>query len=411
MRILYLDCGMGAAGDMLTAALLELIPDREAFLAELNRLGIPGVSVSSAPSVKCGVRGTHVSVTVNGEEETEEEHGHGEEHTHGHGEEHTHGHAHPHTGPHDMERIVRSLPLPEKIRRDVLAVYSRIAEAESEVHGVPVTEVHFHEVGAMDAVADITAVCMLMDRLAPGQVIVSPVSVGSGRVRCAHGLLPVPAPATAALLRGIPVRDGGIEGELCTPTGAALLRHFASGFGEMPAMRTEAVGYGMGKKDFPVCNCVRAFLGETDGSGDRVAELRCNLDDMTPEAIGFAEEALLGAGALDVFTVPVQMKKSRPGHLLTVLCREEEKEEMIRLLFRHTATLGVRETLCRRYTLSRRTETAETEFGPVRVKIAEGYGTEKAKIEYEDLARAARENGLSLSEAEARISGRKQRDS
>ena len=404
MTTLFLDCGMGAAGDMLTAALLELLPEREEFLAELNRLGIPGVSFSAEESEKCGIRGTRMIVKVNGGEESAEMHAHGTDHAHG--SDHGGEHAHAHSGLHDIERVAESLPVSDRVKADLLAVYSQIAEAESHVHGVPVTEVHFHEVGAMDAAADITAVCMLMDRLRPGRVVVSPVSVGSGQVQCAHGILPVPAPATAFLLRGAPIRGGEFSGELCTPTGAALLTHFATEFGELPEMKVERIGYGMGKKDFPAANCVRAFLGETEESGDTVSELVCNLDDMTPEAIGFAQESLYAAGALEVFTVPAQMKKTRPGHLLTVLCRETDKEKMIRQVFRYTSTLGIRETVCRRYTLSRSEETVMTRFGPVRVKRSEGYGTQKEKYEYEDVARLARDNKMNLEEVFSSITGK-----
>ena len=227
MKTLYLDCGMGAAGDMLTAALLELLPDRDKVIGELNALGIPGVEMVCEKAQKCGIGGTHMSVRVHGEEESEEMH--------------DHAHTHHHSGLHEIEHIVGALPLSGRIQKDILAVFGMIAEAESHVHGVPVTEIHFHEVGTMDAVADITAVCVLMDRLAPDQVIVSPVHVGSGQVKCAHGILPVPAPATAYILKDVPIYGGEIRGELCTPTGAALLKYFASRFGAMPVMRTLAI--------------------------------------------------------------------------------------------------------------------------------------------------------------------------
>lgn len=410
MKTLYLDCGMGAAGDMLTAALLELLSNKEDFLTELNSLGIPGVTVSSEVSVKCGIQGTHVTVKVNGEEETEEMHSHAHEHEHCHSHEHTHGlehsrehghshdgeHTHHHSNMHDIEHIIEKLPISEKVKADIIAVYSLIAKAESHAHGVPITEIHFHEVGTMDAVADITAVCMLMDRLSPEQVVVSPIHVGSGHVKCAHGILPVPAPATAYILQNVPAYGGGIKSELCTPTGAALLKHFATKFGDMPVMRTTAIGYGMGKKDFTAANCVRAMLGETDNSGDTIAELCCNLDDMTAEAIAFAEEQLFAAGALDVYTVSAQMKKNRPGILLCVMCREEDKEQMIRQIFQHTTTLGVRESISRRYTLSRTLKTVSTKFGEIRKKTSAGYGVTREKYEYEDIARIAREQQISL---------------
>lgn len=408
MKTLYLDCGMGAAGDMLTAALLELLPNGDEFLSELNGLNIPGVAFLREPSVKCGIHGTHIAVKVNGEEETERAHDHSHEHGHEHSNSHEHeckhehshdsAHTHHHNGMHEIEHIIENLPISAKVKCHVLAVYSLIAEAESYVHGVPVTDVHFHEVGTMDAIADITAVCMLMDRLSPKEVIVSPVHVGSGYVQCAHGILPVPAPATAYILRDVPIYGGRIKSELCTPTGAALLKHFATKFGDMPVMKTEAIGYGMGKKDFPIANCIRALLGETEECSDTIVQLCCNLDDMTAEAIGFAEEQLFAAGALEVYTIPAQMKKSRPGILLSVLCQEKEKAKIIRLIFQHTTTLGIRENMSRRYILSRDVKNIKTELGEVRVKMSSGYGVVREKFEYEDIARIAREQGISLAD-------------
>ncbi len=448
MKTLYLECGMGAAGDMLTAALLELMPDPDAVVAELNGLGIPGVQFSKEAVSKCGIGGTHMTVKVHGEEESEEmfhhhhehhdhphehehshesachehhdhlheheDHEHTHEHHHEHAHEHTHEHTHEHgdaghthhhhSSLHDIEHIVCGhLNIPEQVKQDVMAVYGLIAEAESHAHGVPVTEIHFHEVGTMDAVADITAVCLLMNKIAPDQVIVSPVHVGSGHVHCAHGILPVPAPATAYILNGVPMYGGAVKGELCTPTGAALLKHFATRFGDMPVMRTEAIGYGMGKKDFEQANCIRAMLGETEDAGDSVLQLECNVDDMTAEELGFAMEAILAAGALEVYTVAAGMKKSRPGTLLSVLCHEAEKEKLVRVIFQNTTTIGVREHACSRYTLKRSFETVQTPYGEVQKKISSGYGVTREKYEYEDLARIAREQGMSLEEVRKSI--------
>ena len=383
MNTLYLDCGMGAAGDMLTAALLELLPDSAGFVEELNGLGIPGVKFSPETCEKCGILGTHMKVTIHGEEEC--------------------GHSHHHGCMADIRGIVSGLPIPTMVKLDILSVYEEIAQAESHVHGVPVEHIHFHEVGAMDAIADVTAVCLLLHRLAPDKIIASPVHVGSGQVRCAHGILPVPAPATAYLLRGIPIYGGEIQGELCTPTGAALVKHFAAEFGDMPVMKVHAIGYGMGRKDFPRANCVRAMLGDTEDAGDRIVELRCNVDDMTGEAVGFALDQLMAGGALDAFTVPIGMKKSRPGVLITVLCRAETKEAMVRLLLKHTTTLGVREFPCQRYTLSRTVETVDTPYGAVRKKVSSGYGVRREKYEYEDLAKIAREQDCSIADVLAKI--------
>ena len=420
MRTLYLECGMGAAGDMLTAALLELTGDRQAFTDRMNALGLPGVHVDAEPAVKCGITGTHMKVTVNGTEEEAGDDGHGHDHEHSghehghdhhdhehhdhehehdhhdHGHEHEHHHDHHHASMADIETLIDSLDISGKVKADAKAVYALIADAESRVHGRPVTDIHFHEVGTMDAVADVVGVCLLMEQLAPELVIASPVHTGSGFVRCAHGILPVPAPATALLLEGIPSYSTQVKGELCTPTGAALLKHFASRFGDRPVMAVSAVGYGMGKKDFEQANCVRAFLGESEGGQDRITKLECNVDDMTGEEIGFATEELFRAGARDVFTQPIQMKKNRPGILLSVLCLPEDADRLAAEVMKHTTTLGIRRQDMNRYVLQRSTETAATPYGDVRIKRASGMGVEKSKPEYDDLAELARKNGVPL---------------
>lgn len=304
----------------------------------------------------------------------------------------------------DIVEILEALPVSEKVKGDALAVYGLIAEAESAVHGEPVEAVHFHEVGALDAVTDILGVCLLMEELAPQRVLASPVHVGSGQVKCAHGILPVPAPATAYILKGVPSYGGQIRGELCTPTGAALLKHFVRDFGDRPMMATEAIGYGMGKKDFPVANCLRAFLGEGEEQEEgRVVELVCNLDDMTGEEMGFSLEILMEHGALDAYIAPIQMKKSRPGHMLACLCKPEDEERLATLMLKHTTTFGVRSSDWRRRTLARSTETVDTPCGPVRVKTGKGYGVTKSKAEYEDLAKLAKESDASLAEIRKRI--------
>lgn len=425
MKTLYLECNMGAAGDMLTAALLELHPDPQGFVERMNRLGLPGVVFAAQPAVKCGITGTQVSVTVGGEEEEshdvplhshvhetaqdeahpghthdhvhvhDHDHEHIHDHEHSHGHEHGHGHHH-HAGMGDIRHILSHLDIPQPVRQDAEAVYQLIAQVESHAHGRPVEEIHFHEVGTLDAVTDVVAVCWLLHDLAPEQIVASPVHVGCGQVRCAHGILPVPAPATAYILQGVPTYGGSVQGELCTPTGAALLKHFVQRFGPSPVMRVEKTGYGMGKKDFEAANCVRAMLGQTQEESTAIAQLACNLDDMTPEALGFAQERLWEAGALDVTTAPIGMKKNRPGVQLTCLCRLEDREKLVSVLFAHTTTLGVRESLCTRYTLARSQRTVETEHGPVRVKEARGWGVTREKPEYEDVANIAREQGLTL---------------
>lgn len=392
MRTLYFDCGMGAAGDMLMAALLELHPAPNSFVARMNALELPGVHLHCEPSVKCGIHGTHVTVHVHGHEEDEHMHEHHHEHDHSH--EHHH-----HSGMADVSALINNLSLPGAVRRNAIAVYERIAQAESHVHGTTVDQIHFHEVGTLDAVADVVGVCLLMYELAPEKVVVSPIHVGSGQVRCAHGILPVPAPATAWLLRDVPIYGGSICGELCTPTGAALLTHFADSFGNMPTMRVESIGYGMGKKDFEAANCVRAMLGETEKkASDKIVRLECNLDDMTGEAIGFAFDRLFEAGARDVFLQPIQMKKNRPGQLLSCICSPEDADRMAQLMLMHTTTLGVRRQDMARYTLDRRIELRETLFGAVHFKVSEGYGVHRCKPEYADVERIALREGISVSD-------------
>lgn len=383
MRTLYLDCPMGAAGDMLTAALLELFPQPEKIIEELNTLGIPHVQFQKSTMEKCGISGTHISVKIYGEEESHD---------------HSHIHEHAHHTLRDIEHLLEHMKISPKIRKDVMSVYRIIADAESKVHGVSVSDIHFHEVGTLDAVADVTAVCILMDRLAPLKTIVSPIHVGSGQVRCAHGILPVPAPATAHILQGCPIYGGKTQGELCTPTGAALLKYFADDFGDLPVMKVSAIGYGMGKKDFEAANCVRAMLGETDDSKDLMYELNCNVDDMTAEQIGFALECFFKAGAVEAFTIPINMKKSRPGTLIRVICKAEVKNTLIHTIFKYTSTAGIRETKVERSVLERSISEVETPYGTIRRKDYSGYGITRSKYEYDDLARIADEHQISIEE-------------
>lgn len=395
MKTLYLDCSMGAAGDMLAGALLELVPDPDATVAELNAFGIPGVMYKRETLSKCGIAATHLSVTVGGHEEHEAHHHH----------EHHH---HEHRSLADVLHVIGHLKLEPSVREDVKSVYESLAAAESRAHGKAVGEIHFHEVGALDAIADIAAFCHLLRRIAPDKVIASPVHVGSGTVNCAHGVLPVPAPATAFLLEGVPTcSDGVIVGELCTPTGAALIKNFAASFGPQPLMTVRSIGYGAGRKDFPRANVVRAMLGESaaEESGDgEIFELNFNVDDMTGEELAFASERIFAAGARDVSFAPVVMKKGRPGQRVSVMCSAETRGEVVKAIFAHTSTLGVRGTRCHRYTLDRKIETVALADGStVRRKVASGYGVCRAKWEADDLAAFARTNGISLAEAKDRL--------
>ena len=395
MKTLYIDCSMGAAGDMISAALLELTPDPDAAVKKLNALGIPHVVYARERTARCGIAATRLVVKVDGVEEHAHDH-----HAHHH-EAHAHHHHH---SLDDILRLVDSLALPEKAKGDARQVYALLAEAESRAHGRPVGEVHFHEVGALDAVADIAAACWLLGEIAPDEIVASPVNFGGGTVRCAHGVLPVPAPATAFLLEGIPAHgDGEVLCELCTPTGAALLKHFANRFGPMPQMKAEKTGFGAGTREFEGhANLLRATIGENAASGDddSVYELKCNIDDMTGEEIAFACERIFDAGALDVLTVPATMKKGRPGVVLLALSAPDRKDAVTAAIFRHTSTLGVRETICRRSILSRREETVTLPDGTtIRRKVSEGFGITREKVEHDDIAAYALSHGLSLSEA------------
>ena len=402
MRTLYIECKMGIAGDMLMGALYELLDEKgqEEFIKAMNDAGIPGVRVKAQESIKCGVKGTHMEVRVFGEEE-------GHNHEHGH----HHEHHHEHHGLHDIEEIIKGVNLSQKVKEKALIVYRQIAEAEATVHGEKPEHIHFHEVGSLDAVTDVTGCCLLMEMLGAEKVIFSPINTGSGTVHCAHGILPVPAPATARLLKGIPAYSGQIESELCTPTGAALAGVLADEFGKMPVMSILQIGYGMGNKDFEQANCVRAMLGEAEEGGSeastkgdgQVIELAANIDDMTGEDLGFAVEILLEGGALDVYTQPIYMKKSRPAVKLCVIAAPEEAERMAKLIFRYTTTLGIRQYSCQRYELERHFDKRHTSFGEITVKVSGGYGVVKEKYEYDELAEIARREGISPAEVRKRI--------
>ncbi len=425
MKALYIECKMGIAGDMLTAALISLFDNPDEKVKALNSMGIPNVQFILEDSVKCGVLGKHMKVLVHGEEELDHEeshehfHSHEDNHTHDHMHEHEHNHEenhvhdhlehthnHAHRSMYEIEDIIESLDISKEIKSDIREVYQLLADAESRVHGKPVSEIHFHEVGNLDAIADITAVCYLMHELDPDKVIISPINVGGGTVKCAHGILPVPAPATALLLEGIPSYESEtIKTELCTPTGAALVKYFAFDFAAQPVMSIRRVGYGMGKKDFQQGNFVRAILGDAsdDIEKEQIVELACNIDDMTPEEIGFATERLFEAGAVEVYTIPADMKKNRPGVLIKCMCRLDNREKILKEIFKHTSTIGVRENISNRYTLSRKIEKIETPYGEIRVKEAFGYDVKRQKLEYDDLAGIARRTGKTISEIKKEI--------
>lgn len=399
MKTLYIECNMGAAGDMLTAALSELLPDAEAFIEKMNHAGISGMHMQRCEKTMNGLRGTYISVQLHGKEEISDD---VDVHGHSHGET-VHHHAHSHCDLSGIRERIYALDLPEKVKKDAMGVYALLAEAEAHAHGTDVAHIHFHEVGMMDAITDICAVCLLMDEIRPDSVIVSPICTGFGEVRCMHGVVPVPAPATAYLLSGMPAYGGHIRGELLTPTGCALLKYFANGFGRMPEMTVLKHGCGMGSKEFQVANCVRVFLGETADGDEEIIEISCNIDDMTGEAIAFACEELMRQGALDVYTEAIQMKKGRPAIKLNCIAKAQDAKRLAELMLLHTSTLGVRYQRMKRRTLKRSNVQVQTEFGTVSVKIAEGDGISKHKAEYESAAQIARKNNVPLAEVVAAV--------
>ncbi|MCR5303770.1 MAG: nickel pincer cofactor biosynthesis protein LarC [Lachnospiraceae bacterium] len=460
MRTLFIQCSSGAAGDMITAALSGLIDDRDAFKERIDSLGLPGVSFSLTHGKSHMIGGILCDVKLDGHGEEEDgpesrslcdhgheheecchhSHEHGEEshhhgheheecchHSHEHGEEsrhhghendeecHHHGHeqaeehdhhGHDHAGNHhhhtayrDVKALIGSLDIPERVKNNALSIYGEIAGAESRVHGTGISDIHFHEVGTADAVCDVVSSCLLFDMIGADRIVVSPVCTGFGTVKTAHGILPVPAPATAEILKGVPVYAGQTEGELCTPTGAAILKFFADEFGEMPHMTFDRTGTGLGHKDTGSANVLRVFLGEENAADrDVVTVYQCTVDDMTGESLAFAASEIRKAGALEVFETPVYMKKERPGVLITVLCREEAESAVERAIFMHTGTIGVRKERQERLVMEREEITENTPLGAVRYKVSKGFGTERRKPEYEDLSEIALKNGMSLDE-------------
>ena len=393
---------MGAAGDMLAGALVSLLSkeEQESFIKMINNIGVDGVKVSLSDDAKCGITGKHFKVEIDGvEEHSHDVHEH--EHHHEHEQEHGHHHEHHHHGkgpfPKELETVAEKLDCPNDIQK----VYELLAEAEAKVHGKDVSEIHFHEVGMKDALIDIASVVYLMNKLKVDKVVVSPVNVGFGKVKCAHGILPVPAPATAELVKGIPTYAGRFEGELLTPTGAALLKYYADEFSYQPLMNVIKCGYGTGNKNFESANVVKAVLGEVTDEliSENVIELNCNVDDMSAEDMAYATKTLIENGAKDAFVTPVIMKKGRSGMLLTVLCSAVDKERFVSLIFKHTSTIGIRVKETERIILNRHEETVHTKLGDVRVKYSEGYGVKREKPEFEDLRKLAEENNISVAEA------------
>ena len=406
MRIGYLECFAGISGDMLLGALVDGGVSIELLKQTVDSLDV-GAELVVSSADRSGIRSTKIEVRIEGRPaEVAEHHTHGHEHSHEHHEhEHHHSPAHNHAHSHgrkwgQIRELIGGAPVREDARALALRSFGLLAEAEGRIHGVPVDEVHFHEVGGVDAIVDIVCGATGLCSLNVERWYASAVNVGSGHVHCAHGRFPVPAPATAELLKGVPTYAAGPKRELTTPTGAALLRALGCTFGTAPVIAAEAIGYGAGTANpqgFP--NVLRLTVGESADApnGDRVTVLECAMDDANPQVVAHAMELALEHGALDVMATAVTMKKGRLGTLLTVLTRPEDAAAIEELLFRETTTLGIRRRADERVVLERSFVTVETAYGLIRVKVGSQKGERRnAMPEYEDCRRAAREHGVPL---------------
>jgi hypothetical protein len=392
MKIAYFDCFSGISGDMVLGALVDAGCEVAQIESHLRQLPLSGWKIAAGKVERHGLRATQVTVEFR--------------------------ESHHHRSLSHILELLKQAALPPRVVERASAVFRRLAEAEARVHGLPIESVHFHEVGAVDAIIDIAGTSTGLELLGVEEIACSALNVGCGRVKTQHGILPVPAPATADLLRGVPTYSNGIEHELVTPTGAAIVTTLATRFGAQPAMTVGVIGHGAGSADLvEQPNVLRVFVGEAaeqrigESKNEFVVVLETNLDDMNPQIYGYFAGCALAAGALDVFSTPVQMKKNRPGQQVTVICEPASEERLTDLIFRETTTLGVRRTMAARRTLKRELITVETPLGPIRMKVARLNGRIlNAAPEYEDCQRVARERGVPLKQvlAEASFEFRKQ---
>jgi pyridinium-3,5-bisthiocarboxylic acid mononucleotide nickel chelatase len=375
----FFDCFSGISGNMALGALLDCGLPVESFRAELDKLGLRGFQLDIREVQKSGLRGLFVDIRV---EETQ-----------------------PHRNLADIEKIISSSPLPERVRGRSLLVFRKLAQAEAGAHGEPVEKIHFHEVGAVDAILDIVGTAICLEMLGVDKLYTSAIHIGAGNVKTAHGLLPVPAPATAELLKGFPVYGRDAEAELVTPTGAALLAALAERGGDAPPMRVERVGYGAGSRDLPWANLLRVTVGDESApalaqrgeQGQRVMMVEANIDDMNPQFYEHVSERLFAAGALDVYFIPIQMKRNRPATMLGVMVDEDKLDPALGILFSETTTIGVRMYPVDRRKLDREEGAVDTVYGPVQVKIAKLAGrVMNVAPEYRDCLRIAKEKNIPL---------------
>ncbi len=419
MKILYFDCFSGISGDMTIGALLDLGVDRDVFLKELSKLELDGYKAEINTKTAMSIIGTDFNVVLTGEgghdhdHEHGHEHGHDHEHEHGHEHDHDHGHEHGHEHDHsgternltDIEHIFETSSLSSFVKTFSMKVFREIAEAEAKVHGKPVEEVHFHEVGAVDSIVDIAGTAICLELLGVEKVASSVLHDGSGFIHCRHGIIPVPVPAVMEMLSGsgIPLVCEDVSTELVTPTGMGLIKCMASDFGARPPMTVEKTGYGLGKRDTGRLNALRVILGEAydeqPAEGDEIAVLETNMDDISGETLGYTMSKLMEAGALDVFYTPIFMKKNRPAYMLTVLAKPGAENPLTDIVFRETTTLGIRTRYVKRLCMDRRILNVSTPYGDARVKVASYGDIKKASPEYEDCRKIAEKSGLTLSKA------------
>ena len=414
MKLLYFDCFNGASGDMILGALLDAGLPLEALREALGSLALGECTVDAARVLRAGVSATKFRVVGAGAEPAPVAAGHRHHHEHGGGTERDDGHHHapddgqghhPHRSLPEIFTLIDRSALGPSGKARARELFERLAIAEAAVHQMPVERVHLHEVGSLDSIVDIVGAVFGLEWFGAARVVVSPVNTGRGMVRSAHGVFPVPAPATIRLLGDAPVFARGPEAELLTPTGALLLTGYADAFGPLPPMRVSAVGYGAGDREFAETpNVLRVIVGEADedAPADVVVEISCEIDDMNPQLYGPLMDALYAAGAVEVFYVPVQMKKSRPGTLVTVLASPERRAAVTDTLFRETTTIGVRYGERRRECLVRGVEAVETPYGSVRIKLARrGGSVTNAQPEFDDCADRAREHGVPVKDVHA----------
>jgi pyridinium-3,5-bisthiocarboxylic acid mononucleotide nickel chelatase len=412
-RTLYLDCFAGASGDMLLGALLDCGLEFESLKAELAKLGLAGYELSLTRVDRSGISAAkfdvHLLESGAGDGEA---HTHTHEHPHGAGT-HTHSHAHgdePHSHHRalsEIKRLITASALSETVKARAQHIFQRLGEAESKIHNLPIEAVHFHEVGALDSIVDIVGVCIGLEALQIERIIASPLHVGFGTFKCAHGIYPIPGPAATELLQGVPIYSKDIEGELVTPTGAAVISTLAESYGALPLMKIERTGYGAGTRTYPnFPNVLRALLGEllsdAHDTPDTITVIEANLDDLNAQVFGHLMEQAFNQGALDLFYTPVQMKKNRPGVLLTLLCKPEDRARMCELIFRETTTLGVRYREERREILQREFVTVETAYGAIKIKVSKAKDGRvlNAAPEFEDCRAAAEKYRIALREVQ-----------